>query len=78
MAIQGTQVPMYTYTHCFCIFLIFQFFFLFLYEKQNEAKLKNNQTKHVKQDKAMHKTRLTQNNKVRHTSNAIKKRDREK
>ena len=32
MAIQGTQVPMYTNTHCFCIFLIFQFFFLFLYE----------------------------------------------
>ena len=77
MAIQGTQVPMYTYTHCFCIFLIFLFFF-FLYEKQNEAKLKNNQTKHVKQDKVMHKTRLTRNNKVRHTSNAIKKRDREK
>ena len=23
MAIQGTQVPMYTNTHCFCIFLIF-------------------------------------------------------
>ena len=65
---------MYTYTHCFCIFLIFQFF---LYKK-NEVKLKNNQTKHVKQDKEMHKTRLTQNNKVRHTSNAIKKREREK
>ena len=26
--------------------------------------------KHVKQDKAMHKTRLTQNMKVKHTSNA--------
>ena len=40
--------------------------------------LKVTKQKHVKQDKAMHKTRLTQNNKVRHTSNAIKKRDREK
>ena len=70
MTIQGTQVPMYTNTHYFCIFLIFQFF---LFEKQNEAKLKNNQTKHVKQDKSMHKTRLTQNNKAKHTSNAKQK-----
>ena len=44
IAIQGTQVPMYTNTHCFCIFLIFQFFFNF-YEKQSKAKLKNKQTK---------------------------------
>ena len=58
MAIQGTQVPTYTNTHCFYIFLIFQFF---LYEKQNKVKLKNKQTTHVKQNKAMHKTRLTQN-----------------
>ena len=43
MAIQGTQVPMYTNTHCFCIF---QFFiYLFLYEKQNKPKLKGIQTK---------------------------------
>ena len=41
MAIQGTQVPMYTNTHCFCIFQ----FFLFLYEKQNKAKLKRKQPK---------------------------------
>ena len=40
--------------------------------------MKNNQTKNVKQDKEMYKTRLTQNNKVRHTSNAIKKRERER
>ena len=51
MAIQGTQVPMYTNTHCFCIFLIFQFF-LFLYQKQNKQKLKINKQKHVKQGKA--------------------------
>ena len=40
MAIQGTQVSMYTYTHCFCIF---QFF---LYEKK-----KTKQTKKTKQNK---------------------------
>ena len=28
MAIQGTQVPMYTNTYCFCVFLIFQFLFI--------------------------------------------------
>ena len=63
MAIQGTQVPMYTNTHCFCIFLIFQsYFILFLYEKQNKSKLKKiNKQKHVKQNKVLHKTRLTQN-----------------
>jgi len=50
MAIQGTQVPMYTkhtlflYFSDFSIFLFF-LFFLLLYEKQNKAKLKNDQTK---------------------------------
>ena len=57
MAIQGTQVPMYTNTHCFCIFLIFQIFLF--YEKQNKAKLKTKQTKNML-NKAKHKTRLTQ------------------
>ena len=38
MAIQGTQIPMYTNTHCFCIFLIFQIFLNF-YEKK---KIKQN------------------------------------
>ena len=53
MAIQGTQVPMYTNT-LFLYFLIFQFYFiLFLYEKQNKAKLKKiNKQKHVKQNNA--------------------------
>ena len=51
MAIQGTQVPMYTITHCFCIFQIFLFI---LYEKQNKAKLEkiNKQKKNVKQNNA--------------------------
>ena len=69
MAIQGTQVPMYTNTHCFCIFLIFNFF---LYEKQNKPKLKKKTNKN-KLNKAMHKTRLIQNKKAKHISNAKKK-----
>ena len=36
MAIQGTQVPIYTNTH---------YFFFSFYEKQNKQKMKNNQTK---------------------------------
>ena len=53
MAIQGTQVPMYTNTHCFCIFFYFSNFFIFYFnEKQNKAKLKTNKQKHVKQSKA--------------------------
>ena len=46
MAIQGTQVPMYTKHTLFLYFFDFSIFFKkFLYEKQNKAKLKNNQTK---------------------------------
>ena len=41
MAIQGTQVPMYTNTHC----LYFSNFSIFLNEKKNKAKLKSKQTK---------------------------------
>ena len=55
MAIQDTQVPMYTNTHCCCIFLIFQFFYLFW--KQNKIKTKqpnkNGQTT-WKQERKMH------------------------
>ena len=50
MAIQGTQVPMYTNIHRFCIILIFQFFFYMKYKiKQN---WKVNKQKHVKQSNA--------------------------
>ena len=45
MAIQGTQVPLYTKHTLFLYFSDFSIFFIFLYEKQNKAKLKNNQTK---------------------------------
>ena len=48
MAIQGTQVPMYTKHILFLDFFYFSIFFKFLYEKQNKAKLKNNQQKHIK------------------------------
>ena len=64
---------MYINTHCF---YIFQFFLYFFYEKKN--KTKNKQTKHVKQNKAIHKTRLTQNTKAKHTCNAIKNREGER
>ena len=50
MAIQGTQVPLYT-KHI--LFLYFSYFFhFFYYEKQNKAKMKTNKQKHVKQSKA--------------------------
>ena len=49
MAIQGTQVPMYT-KHT--LFLYFSILLLFLYEKQNKTKLKISKQKYVKQGKA--------------------------
>ena len=50
MAIQGTQVPMYTKYTLFLYFSNFSIFILFyFYEKQNRAKLKTNKQKHVKQ-----------------------------
>ena len=74
MVIQGTQVPMYTNTDCFCIFLIFQFFFNFyIKNKINKTKSKQNML-----NKAKHNTKLTQNLKAKHTSNAHTKTRREK
>ena len=55
MAIQGTQVPIYTNTHNFCIFLIFQKKY---YVKKNKTKLKTNKQTTYKH--AKYKTRLTQ------------------
>ena len=52
MAIQGTQVPMYTKRTLFLYFSDFSIFFIFLYQKQNKQKLKINKQKHVKQSKA--------------------------
>ena len=51
IAIQGTQVPIYTNTHCFCIFLIFQNF-LFFYEKQIKQ-TENNHNKNMKEKQSI-------------------------
>ena len=56
MAIQDTQVLIYTKPTLFLYFSDFSIFYF--YEKQNKAKLKTNKQKYVKQSK--HKTRLTQ------------------
>ena len=74
MAVQGTQVPMYTNTHYFCIFLIFQKFFKFF--MKNKIKQNWKQTNKNKLNKAKHKTRLTQNKKAKQTSNAQTKGER--
>ena len=68
MAIQGTQVPMYTKQ---TLFLYFSDFSIFFYEKQNKTNMKINNKNML--NKAKHKTRLTQNQKAKHTSNASKK-----
>ena len=48
MAIQGTQIPMYT-KHT--LFLYFSDFSIFFNVKQNKAKLKKSKQKHIKQSK---------------------------
>ena len=49
MAIQGTQIPMYTNTHYFYIFLIFQFLFRKIKTKQS-TKNKQITWKHEKKN----------------------------
>ena len=52
MAIQGTQVPMYTKHKFFFYFSDFSIFFKFLYEKKNKEIIENKtKQKHVKQSK---------------------------
>ena len=63
VAIQGTQVLMYTKHTLFLYFSIFQKKILFLYQKQNKQKLKINKNM---LNKAKHKTRLTQNKNKTH------------
>ena len=48
MAIQGTQLPMYT-KHTLFLYLFFQFFNFYM--KKKKTKLKINKQKHVKQSK---------------------------
>ena len=53
MAIQGTQVPMYTQLTLFLYFPIFQKKFNFyIKKKKKKQKMKINKQKHVKQSKA--------------------------
>ena len=47
MAIQGTQVRMYTKHTLFLYFSDFSIFFFIFKKKQNKAKLKTNKQKHV-------------------------------
>ena len=52
MAIQGTQVPMYTKHTLFLYFSDFlKFLFFYFYEKQNKTKLKIKKQNNVKQSK---------------------------
>ena len=74
MAIQGTQVPMYTKHTLFLYFSDFSIY-LFLYEKQNKEKLKKN-NKNMLNTQSI-KIRLTQNMKAKHISNAHTKTRRE-
>ena len=77
MAIQDTQIPMYTKHTLFLYFSDFSIFFLFLYEKQNKAKKKkkiNNNNKNMLNNQSI-KTRLTQNLKAKHISNAHTKQE---
>ena len=75
MAIQGTQVPMYTKHTLFLYFSDFSIFFMTKNNKikQNKTKLKINKQNMINQ--AKHRTRLTQNKKAKHTS---KKGERER
>ena len=51
IAIQDTQVPMYTKHTLFLYFSDFLFFFIYFYMKKKKNKTENKQ-KHVKQSKA--------------------------
>ena len=59
MAINGTQVPMYTkHTLFLYFFLIFKFLFLFLYQKQNKQKLKIKQKQEERKRKVIESLRV--------------------
>ena len=77
MAIQGTQVPMYTKHTLFLYFFDFSIFFIkFLYEKQNKPKQKKD-NKNMLNNQSI-KTRLTQNLKAKYIRNAHTKTRRER
>ena len=69
--------PRYTSTNVhkhtlFLYFSDFSIFLKFLYEKKKKTKIEKKTNKN-KLNKTMHKTRLTQNSKAKHTSNAKQK-----
>ena len=67
MVIQGTQLPMYTNTLFLYFFFYFSIFFFFM---KNKIKQNWKINKQNMLNKAMHKTKLTQNMKAKHKSNA--------
>ena len=73
MAIQGTQVPIYTKHTLFLYFSDFSFFLI-----KNKTKQNWKQTNKNMLNQAKHKTRKTQNLKEKHTSNENTKTRREK
>ena len=75
MVIQGTQVPMYT-KHTIFVFFYFSIFFLIF--MKNKIKQNWIQTNKNMLNKQSIKTRLTQNMKAKHISNAHIKTRREK
>ena len=81
MAIQGIQVPMYTKHTLFLYFSDFSIIYLFFIFMKNKIKQNWKQSNKNMLNKAMHKTRLTQNKKAKHPSNAktkTRKGEREK
>ena len=76
MAIQGTQIPIYTKHTLFLYVSDFSIFLLNFYMK-NKTKQNWEKNKNML-NKAKHKTSVTQNLKVKHTSNAHTKSRREK
>ena len=77
MAIQGTQVPMYTKHTLFLYFLILKFFLIFKKKKKSKQKLKKLPNKNMLNNQSI-KTKLTQNMKAKHISNAHTKTRRER
>ena len=78
MAIQDTQIPMYTKHTLFLYFSDFSiFFFIFIWKTKQSKKKINNNNKNMLNNQNI-KTRLTQNLKAKHISNAHTKTRRER
>ena len=73
MAIQGTQVPMYTKHTIFVFFRFFNFFFFVFYFYENQKQTNKNML-----NKAQHKTRLTQGTREQNTQVMHKQKEGER